>query len=66
MITILWFVIIALILWLVFWLINTYVLVMLPEPAQKIIRAILVILFCIWLLSAVLGYGPGLHSFPWK
>lgn len=57
LLTLLMFVIVAALVW---WLLTTYLLPVLPEPFRTIVLVICVLIAILWLLSIV-GIGPGLQ-----
>ena len=51
-------IVVLLVLALVWWLFNTYVMPRVPEPFKTIIIVVLVVAVCLWLLSLVGILGP--------
>jgi hypothetical protein len=54
-------IVLVVVLILVFWLLDTYVVPALPAPAGRIILAVLALLTALWLLSTFLGWNTGLR-----
>jgi len=47
---------------LILWLIFTYLVPLLPEPARVVAQVILVVILILWLASLVVGCTPGSYT----